>query len=218
MGYKYNSYYYWENILSQKRDVWKCNFMNKDNFNKSLYVNTTILDYDKNTLDNNWACYPDVKSLLGFIQYIYLPTAFFYIVNTNNNDIFMPICSTEEFIEYIKKSRYNKNILKVMEENLKELSSYWNKKYLSIETIKNFCRKFNNMWNNEKNILYINVFSNPIDIASYIIDREEFIEVIEEDIGISKSEFYRLCSNVYNDNFTKNIFVKFLNNKVGCIV
>lgn len=38
MDYKYNSYYYWENILLQKRDVWKCNFMNKDNFTKNIFV------------------------------------------------------------------------------------------------------------------------------------------------------------------------------------
>ncbi|KEI04270.1 hypothetical protein [Clostridium botulinum] len=219
MSYKYNNYYYWKNVLCNKKEVWKCSIMNTLDLQESIYINTTILDYDKNTLDNNWACYPNIKALLGFIQYIYLPTAFFYIVNADNNDdIFMPICSTEEFIEYIKETGYNESIVNIMEQNLNELISYWNRDELSINTIKKFCYKFNNIWNNEKNILYINVFSNPREIADFIIKNEDFIEVVEEDIGLSKNQFYNLCENIYYNKFTKNIFVEFLNNKIGCIV
>ncbi|MCD3282409.1 hypothetical protein G8V05_09255, partial [Clostridium botulinum C/D] len=68
MSYKYNNYYYWKNVLCNKKEVWKCSIMNTLDLQESIYINTTILDYDKNTLDNNWACYPNIKALLGFIQ------------------------------------------------------------------------------------------------------------------------------------------------------
>lgn len=218
MSYKYNTYYYWESQLSSNKDVWKCNNSNKEDLRKSVYVNTTILDYKKNILDNNWACYPDIKSLLGFIQYVFIPTAFFHILLEDNEDIFIPVCSIDEFLSYIKDKNYDEKTTKLMEENINELKKIWYIDDLSIDHIKKFCNYFNSSWINKSRILYLKVFSNPNELAYSIIANQDFIEVFEEDIGLTKNQFCSFCKNAYSNKFTKSIFIEFLNNKIGCVV
>lgn len=214
---KYNTHYYWDSMANSKNDIWRYNIMDKEEVDKSIFLNTTIINYKKGIIDNNWACYSEVKGILGFIQYIYLPTVFLSLLN-KDNDIVTPICSSEEFIEYIKEYKFDKKYLKTMENNLDEVKENW---YLSDEecflNIKRFCNKFNDMWNKKDIILYINVFKNTLEIADNVM-KEEFTEVVEEDIGISKNQLYDLCRDVHTNKFIKKTFVTFLNNNIGCIV
>ena len=63
MDNKYNNLFYWENLLVETENIWSGNFKDIPISQKSLFINTTIIDYEKNIFDNNWAVYPDVKSL-----------------------------------------------------------------------------------------------------------------------------------------------------------
>lgn len=68
----------------------------------------------------NWGCYNSVKALLGFIQYVYIPTAFFHILNKDYDDIFIPICSSDCFLEYIVESQ--SDYKEFMKASIEELS------------------------------------------------------------------------------------------------
>ncbi|WP_053957641.1 hypothetical protein [Inediibacterium massiliense] len=215
---KYNSHYYWENMLIHKKDIWNSYFMNAHKKKNSIFINTTIIDYKRNVLDNNWACYPDMKSILGFLQYIYLPTAFYYILNKDLENIITPICSSEELIGYIQEKNVNTYDLQIMEEMIKELRLYWDVEEEACKNkIKKFCKKFNSIWNDKENVLYMNIFFQPIEILDHILKDCEFIEVIEEEIEMSQQELYHIYGNMHNSIFMKKNFMNFLQNKIGCI-
>lgn len=214
---KYNNHNYWEGALLRKKDLWKNYFTDLDCAQDAIFINTVVIDYTRDTVDNNWACYPDAKSLLGFIQYVYLPVAFFYTINKGNQDLLIPICSSHTFIESITES--GSDYIDNMKNAIEELNSYWDlDDSLCIKKIKDFCATFNAFWNKDNYILHIGVFESTFEIAEHLIDTREFIEVLEEDIGLTIKQLFNMCTIFYTDKFIQKTFVKILNNRIGCIV
>lgn len=216
---KYNNHYFWEYVLSNGKDVFRGYFKEPTISTKGIFINSTVVDYGRNTLDNDWAFYPDIKSLLGFIQYVYIPQTFFYILNKTNKDIYVPICSSEKFIEYMEEEHFNSQYTESMKETILELSSCWDTDDdLCLHKIIKFCQNFNSIWNKDEFFLHLGIFTDAQNIAEHIIKNEGFIEILEEDFGISMNEFFKMCESFYEDKFMQKIFLQFLNNKVGCII
>lgn len=215
---KYNNHYFWEGALISKKDLWRSYFAEPVSAQDALFINTAIIDYNRHTLDNNWACYPNVKALLGFIQYVYLPLAFFFTLNKENEALYIPMCSSNELIEeHIRPSAAADKVK--MEAFVEELQTYWDlEDCICLEKIRDFCRRFNGTWNSDHYILHIGVFANTYEIAQYLIDTREFVEVLEEDIGLTSRQLFSMCQNFYHDKFMQKNFVNILNHKIGCIV
>lgn len=214
---KYNNPYYWEGILLKKKNLWKNNFATITSPQDAIFVNTVVIDYGRDIIDNNWACYPEAKSLLGFIQYVYLPLAFFYIINEKNQDLYIPICSRSEMIECIKES--GSHYGNMMEEALEEISTYWElDNQACLGKIKEFSLKFNAVWSQEQFILNLGIFASTVEIAESIIKNCAMSGVLEEYTGVSTTQLMKLCENFYTDPFSKNAFVKILNDDIGCMI
>lgn len=214
---KYNNPYYWEGILLKKKDLWQNYFADKQSAEDAIFINTVVIDYERAIVDNNWACYPDTKALLGFIQYIYLPLAFFYTINVTNRELYIPIFSHQEMITYIRESKSDYG--SVMETSLDELNTYWELDNAScLQRIREFSSTFNAFWNQENSILHLGIFGSTFEIADHLIHKNDMIQVLEEDIGLSTRQFMTMCENFYTNQFTKRAFVKLLNHDIGCIV
>ncbi|WP_312520055.1 hypothetical protein [Anaerospora sp.] len=214
---KYNQYHYWEDLLANKKDLWKSSFAPITTARETLFINTAIIDYQRNTLDNNWACYPDAKSVLGFIQYVQLPLAFFYTLNASEEALAFPVCSSQEFIEYLQES--GSIHTPAMESAVLELSTYWDLDSVTcLEKLKDFCQRFNAFWDRDTSVLHIDVFENTYEIAHCLLDKSEFPEVMEEDIGLTAVQLFEMCKNFYHDQFLQKNFVNILNHKIGCVV
>lgn len=214
---KYNDHHYWENLLAKRKKPWQSCFVPFAEVHKAIFINTVIVDYRRNTLDNDWSCHADVRSLLGFIQYLHLPLVFYYTLNQDNEDLFFPVSSTGEFIEYIRQS--TSPHAQLMEEMLLEVNSCWLLDPADcLMQLKNFCCRFNSFWAQDKFILNINVFANTSEIAQYLIVQNEFPEILEEDTGLTTSQLLKMCDNFYNERFMQKNFVKILNHKIGCVI
>jgi len=214
---KYNSHYYWEGTLARKTDVWQKHFDDTADPHQVLFVNTTLIDYPRNTLDNNWACYPDSKSLLGFLLYMYLPMAFYFILHEETEKLLIPIASTQELLKSIQKM--NREDASAMLSTIEDLVSFWELNESACRTaLHHFCRRFNENWYGYNTILHIGIFTSTQAIAHHILEEQEFPEVLEEDIGLTSRQLKELCENFYSDTFTRKTFVKILNNKIGCII
>lgn len=214
---KYNNPYYWEDVLLKKRNLWRDDFAEIKSPHDAIFINTAVIDYERDVIDNNWACYPDAKSLLGFIQYVYIPLAFFYIINITNQDLYIPICSHSEMLEYINDS--GSEYGDVMKTSLDELNTYWELDSVScLEKLREFSNKFNSFWYHENSIFHLGIFGSTFEIADYLIHTTEFGEVLEEYIGLTTIQLKDICENFYTDRFSKRSFVHILNNNIGCII
>ncbi|NFS20893.1 hypothetical protein FDE82_01915 [Clostridium botulinum] len=219
MDNKYNDLFYWENLLLKRENVWSGNFKDIPISPKSLFINTTIIDYEKNIFDNNWAVYPNVEFLLGFVKYIFIPTVFFCYTNNTNEEIVTPIVSKEELLGEIKTLCRNENSIVEIEYfidkayNLCEL----NECHL-IEELKKYCLEFNRQWEKNARIFHINIYSSGKEIIEKISKEDNFLEVIEEDIGMSIDTLKEITKDLHHNLFMKNNFIKILNNQIGCII
>lgn len=214
---KYNHHHYWENLLAKQKKPWQSCFVPFEAASHAIFVNTTIVDYQRNTLDNDWSCHPDIKSLLGFIQYLHLPLVFYYTLNQDKEALFFPISSSNDFIEYIQES--GSVHAQMMADAIAELSSFWElDNQTCLEKLQDFCLKFNSYWYQDNLILNINIFSNTYEIANYLIGLNEFPEVLEEDIGLTTNQLFSMCDNFYREQFIQKNFVKILNHKIGCVI
>ncbi|MBV4418547.1 hypothetical protein KM800_04295 [Clostridium tyrobutyricum] len=214
---KYHNYYYWEHAL-ENRDVFRLNNFEKSvSIEKSMFVNTAIIDYDCKLLDNDWSCYMDTKAALGFFQYVYIPMAFFHVINKGRTPVSVPVCSTDEYIKYIDKS--SSEYRKIMKSQIVEIESFWKLENDScIVHLSDFCKRFNSFWNRENVILNMSIYGNALEIAENLMDGQEFQEVVEEDIGITRDQLFDVCMRFYREKIIQRTFIEFLNNRVGCII
>ena len=97
---KYQQPDFWEWTLG-KQDVWNDLFVPPEQLRQPVFVNACIADEQRVLLDSNWACYPDTESVLGFVQYIFLPTVFYYVLHPENDRLMVPIQSTAELLEMV---------------------------------------------------------------------------------------------------------------------
>ncbi|WP_050607334.1 hypothetical protein [Clostridium niameyense] len=220
---KYNSSYYWENLIAQNKPIWKGAFQNLSLTRDSKFIHCVIINYDKNIIEHNWAYYPDVKSMLGFIQYVFVPTAFFTWLSNEFNEFVVPIAPSYEILGYLKEfnKKHQENFLNIMKTTIEKLNSLW---YLTeeecIKEIKDFSKEFNKQWG-EKNgkLLSLNIFEDSFQIGEYIIPKNHndvFLEVLEEEIGLTKDQWEEVYTKVYENEFMKRQFINILNYKIGC--
>ena len=98
MRQNYNSFDYWKELISENRTIRGHMLMNKLPTDKSLYIHTLIFCRE-NGLNNIWGYLPDVKALIGYIQYSFLPEAFYIWINSKNGSVStIPIKSVEQVI------------------------------------------------------------------------------------------------------------------------
>ena len=71
----YQSQVYWEAMLDRK-DLWQGNFASGKPGRLPIFVHIQIENRQTGYFDNHWACYDEPERLLGFIRYVFLPTAF----------------------------------------------------------------------------------------------------------------------------------------------
>ncbi|HCL4438937.1 hypothetical protein AL714_03245 [Clostridium botulinum] len=219
MDNKYNNLFYWENLLIKRKNIWSGNFKDIPISPRSLFINTTIIDYEKNIFDNNWAVYPDAESLLEFVQYIFIPTVLFCYVNNTSEEIVTPIASKKELLEEIKTLCENKDSIIKIEYfinkayDLSELSGYQ-----LIDELKKYCLEFNRKWEEKTRVFHISIYSSGKEIIQKISKENDFLEVIEEDVGMSINTLKEITKDLHHNLFMKNNFIKILNNQIGCII
>ena len=217
--YKYNNSSYWESLVFEKRNLWKGSFLNLPINQGSIFINTTFINYSKDVLDSNWASYNDIKAILGFLQYIYIPTGFFFALN-DLKEIYVTLGTSEVIIEELNEQFNENNHIKIMEKFIRELNTYWelNEDDCKIK-LKKFCCEFNNYWKSYDEKLCIDIFYSINEIEKYIFETDisQFTEVVEEEIGLSRKDFHVNFSDIYDNEFMAHIFLNFLNDKVGYI-
>lgn len=220
---KYNSYYYWENLINKEEGIWENPFKDMLITQESKFSHYVAVNCYGESQDV-WAYYPSVKALLGFLQYVYIPTAFnILLLDKNIEELAIPMCTAEELLEAASEGTktVNKEYIPIMEQELMELKRLWQ---LDDEEcyrgLQKFQVEFNSNWNSRNDIFcYFDIFESPIEVGRYIIESYENDEIvdlerIEEYLGVKKEEWLHICETLYDSDFMKRKFVEVLNNRI----
>ena len=173
MRQNYNSFDYWKELISENRTIRGHMLMNKLPTDKSLYIHTLIFCRE-NGLNNIWGYLPDVKALIGYIQYSFLPEAFYIWINSKNGSVStIPIKSVEQVIsDGERNNKITKEEAEKMRNHVIMIKKCWDlpKNKLILE-LKKFVREFNRTWYGDSSeFLYLKIFEKPEELGKFVLE------------------------------------------------
>ena len=69
----YSNYSYWQNKIINRENIWIGNYNNEKVTKNSIVMYTGIFHKDKGIFEHGWAIYPNILTLLGFVQNAFIP-------------------------------------------------------------------------------------------------------------------------------------------------
>lgn len=216
MRHKYNSFEYWQNLISKNSTIRGHMFMENLPTKKSRYFHTLIFGKG-NGLNNIWGYLPDEMALLGYIQYSFLQEAFYTWINGRDKTLsYIPPYTVEKIIT---DGRLKNKISKEEEENMKRhlnmLKKMWGlPKEKVMRELKKFARDFNRTWyGDHSEFLYLKVFDTPKDLGEFAIQSRYMSssqELFEKTTSKNVDDLLYICETATEDEVTGRAFRKIL--------
>lgn len=214
----YKHYYFWEHKIINNANLWEGYFESKTLTQQSKIIYTGILDNEKNIFHYGFAVYPSIYKLLGFLQNVFLPTAFFTWFDRNCHNFYMPLASYPTVVSEVMDCTkdINLNSVNSMNNSYYFLNNLWlfDESLLKI-ALKSFCEKFNNEWDRDYNQkLFIKIFDSPSQVFDFIknsIGWSDCTEFIEEEISMDLDRLKFTCDNALIEPLLNKNFINILN-------
>ena len=211
----YNGHTCWEGYLAHK-DVWQSLFQPTAGATYPLFVNTAIEAPARGIFDVNWAGYPDVYALLGFLQYVFLPTAFYSMLHPQAGQLYTPVLPTAELLDWIAESDAPQK--DAMRAFLSELDAMWELDRIALtHALGTFSERLSDAFSATHTALYVRIFRSTYEVAQSIKDAVWAEDVFKEDFRITSGELDDWCRRFYHEPFARHSFLKFLNERVGLL-
>lgn len=221
---KYNTLEYWKDAITEE-EVWTGPFKNLPITEKSLFIHSVIVNCnDADGYIDAWACFPDIQALLGFIEYVFLPTAFSIWLNgleDDEDEEEEALKTAEEILDAyvgLQNHKYKKELL-AMRSNIAEIDSFWDlddKKCLLY--LEQFAKKMYSQWAGPiEKFFYFHIFKSPVEIGKYVVDsfeEDKLLDIMEEDMGLTKKQWEYIYNNIYHNEKNEYRFFEILNDKL----
>jgi hypothetical protein len=221
---KYRHFYYWENQMKKSTDLARNPFESLPITKESVFINTVIVNCNTSIVDNCWISFPNVQAAIGYIQNIFITTAFdayllpgeeFSIINGSVDAVLEMAESGENCC--------NKEAIPLMKQFAKEIDNLWllpEEKCFS--EFKNYSLKFNKQWGKVYNVFFhFDVFISPKEMGEEIIsqfEEEHMLDYFEEITGLTKEQWLEVYNNVFENEFMREKFIDILNNRLRDII
>ncbi len=216
MRENYNSFDYWENVIRENKTIRGHMFMQKPPTEKSLYFHTLIFSKG-NGMNNIWGYFPNVKSLIGYLQYSFLQESFYKWIHGKDKLITrIPSISVEKVIEDGERAKkITKEIADKMKKDYQFLSKLWDMPSRDAEReLKKFLREFNKKWiGDNREFLYIKLFKSPKEVGDFVVSSATITNSegeLESKIGMKIDEWLNLCENTLKDKKSAEKFRQIL--------
>lgn len=217
----YNSFDYWENVISRNKTIRGHVFMQKPPTDKCLYFHTLIFS-KKNGISNMWGYFPNIRSLLGYIQYSFLQEGFYKWIHGRDSLITrIPSISVDKIIKDAEKAKkVTKEVAENMKKDYETLKKIWDMptKKAEIE-LRKFIIEFNKRWiGDNKEFLYIKVFRSPEEVGEFVISSGLITSTkqeLESRIGMKIEAWKEICRESIHDAEKGEIFRYVLSKKLS---
>ena len=216
MRQNYNSIKYWESVISENKTIRGHMFMDAPPKENSVYIHTLIFSKN-NGIDNIYAYFPDVKILLGYIQYSFLQEAFYkWIYGRNKMVTKIPALPVGKIIKGgLQRGLITSDTAKTMISYYSRVAKMWDlpKERVFPELMK-FVREFNRTWfGNNQEFLYMKIFKSTVELGDFVVestmitnDKEEF----QNRIGATIDEWQIICKYATSDKLVGEKFQQIL--------
>lgn len=224
MRENYNSYDYWKRITEENKTIRGHMFMQKPPTEKSLYFHTLVFS-KKNGINNIWGYFPNVKSLIGYLQYSFLQESFYKWIHGREKLITkIPSISVEKIIEEGERAhKITKEIAENMKKDYHFLASLWDMPSKNAEReLRKFLIEFNKRWmGDNREFIYIKLFRTPKEVGDFVVESALMTNTekeLETKIGMKIDEWKNVCENTLKDKIKGEKFQQILLKKLSEIL
>ena len=221
MRENYNSFNYWENVISENKTIRGHMFMQKPPTEKSIYFHTLIFG-SKNGINNIWGYCPNIRGLIGYLQYSFLQEAFYkWIYGQEKLVTKIPHLTVDKIAnEGEKLNKISKEVSINMKNDYEFLNNLWGMPSNKIEIeLRKFVVDFNKKWmGDNKEFLYIKVFNTPEELGEFVISSMLITSTekeLENRIGMTIDEWRNICKFAIKNSMKGEIFRKVLLKKLS---
>lgn len=221
MRENFNSFNYWETVISQNKTLRGHMFMQKPPTEKSIYFHTIIFG-NKNGINNMWGYCPNIRGLIGYFQYSFLQEAFYkWIYGKEKLVTKIPHLTVDKIVcEGEKLNKISKEVSISMKNDYEFLNNLWRMSPTKGEAeLKKFAVDFNKKWMGDNTeFLYIKVFKTPEELGEFVISSTLLTSTqqeLEQRIGMTIDEWRDMCKFATSDSIKGSIFRKILLKKLS---
>ncbi|SDY44441.1 hypothetical protein [Tindallia californiensis] len=217
-GHAKDNFHFWEDQIKKTDHLLFGGDDERRITSKSIIMYIEILDRQKDILKSGWSSYEDVDTAHGFLQYVFIPTAYYTWIERQSEGLWIPLSPFDVLKYEVLKGFDGLEDRAMLESDKMErayevLSDIWGtsqeEKQIKLEK---FCDDFNKMWNREPDQkIYVRIFKKPVEVYKHIC-WGEFEEVIEEEISMPIEDFRFICESAYDQPFINKNLIKILNN------
>lgn len=220
----YNSVEYWEDRVRKNKTVKSRIFIDEEITEKTVYIHSVIFTRSSG-IESIWIPLPNVRSLLGYIQYCFLSEAFYKWSEGKKNTVTkIPSLSVDSIIALgISNGKINVDEVKDMKRQIADIKNMWKlpSKDL-IKKLKEFSRDFNRTWiGDSTEFLYLNIFKNSEELAEFILNtnvQTNCEKSFEERIQLSEQQWINLCKDVSKNKEVQVQFKEILSKHLSEII
>lgn len=212
MRENYHSFSFWENLINENKTIRGHMFMQSLPTKDSIYFHTIIFG-SKNGINNIWGYCPNIRCLLGYIQYSFLQEAFYKWIHGKEKFVAkIPHLTVDKIvIEGQKSNKINKEISISMRDDYEFLNNLWRLSDSKIQAeLKAFTLKFNKKWMGDNTeFLYIKIFNNPEELGEFVISSALLAsnaEELEDKLGMSIDQWRGVSKLAEKDLIKGEIF------------
>ncbi|NLK94570.1 MAG: hypothetical protein GX275_05180 [Clostridiales bacterium] len=224
MRQNYNSFKYWESIINENKTIRGHMFMQAPPKEKSVYIHTLIFS-KKNGIDNIYTYFPDVKVMLGYIQYSFLQEAFYKWINGKDKVVTkIPYVPLEKIISNgLKKGSISRAEANKMLDYNNKISKMWElPKDRIIPELMKFARSFNKTWfGDNKEFLYLKVFKSPEEVGEFVVNSSLITgddNIFKERLGVTVNEWRCICKDAIKNETMGERFKEILQKNLTQII
>lgn len=211
-GVAYQTSTFWEWALTH-HDVWQGFFRDAKHVPRPVFIHTSITKASCGLYDQNWACYPDMHAVLGFLLHVFTPATFCLLNHSQNDQLYIPVATTAQHIDSLVAM--HTPTASAMAVVLMQLETLWQERPNRLHgTLETFCEGFSKSWTRDGVQVHVRAFPHTLAIARYVRKVLWADDVFCEDLGITPAQFKRFCTGFYGDPPAREMFMRFLNHRV----
>lgn len=221
MRENYNSFKFWETVISRNKTIRGHMFMQKPPNEKSMYFHTLIFG-DKNGVNNIWGYVPNMRCLIGYIQYSFLQEAFYkWIYGSERIITKIPHLTVEKIIhEGEKSNKISKEIANDMKRDHEFFNVLWGMPNHKVEMeLRKFLMEFNRRWmGDNKKFIYMIIFKTPEELGEFVISSSLITNTkkeLEERMDITIDEWKDICKSTLTNSDKGEEFRRILLKKLS---
>lgn len=194
---------YWGELIRKNETLKGRMFKDEPITEETKYLHYVIFNRHVG-FQNVWVMVPNYNSLIQFIQYVFMPEAYYKWVEGKRKLItHIPSIDVEKIISIVKSKATEEDRQKMKNDilALRKLNG------LSAENgmrkLKIFCSRFNNNWlGDDDEFLYLKVFNNAEELGKFVVEtnlQTDCEDCYEKAIGMTTEEWYKVCENAHKN-------------------